>query len=107
MSDEHGFDCAARAREKSDGVNNFERDIVARGKEMYTNLFRRLNKRMKTTSAGTSSGFEVFRRTVREEVSITESTEYGPRLFSTACVTAVQYDFGRHAPLEDHRDPDL
>lgn len=34
---------------------------------------------MKATVAGTRSGFEVFRRIVREEDPVTEDTEYGLR----------------------------
>lgn len=47
-------------------------DVGARGNKLDAYLFRRLNKMMKTTAAGTLSGFEVFRRIVLEKGPITE-----------------------------------
>lgn len=67
LTDDTLFDFAARAHEKDDGLNKF--------KDLYAYLFRRLNQKMKLAAAGTGSGFEVFRRIVREEDPATESTE--------------------------------
>ena len=40
---------------------------------------RKLNKKLKALVAGTKSGFETFRRIMREEDPVTESTEYSLR----------------------------
>ena len=65
-----------------DADNDFDRaffDYRARDKDLYAYLLRKLNKKLKALVAGTKSGFETFRRIMREEDPVTESTEYSLR----------------------------
>ena len=54
-------------------------DTMARDRDLYAYLLRKLNKKLKGMVAGTKSGFEVFRIIVREEDPVTTSTEYNLR----------------------------
>lgn len=56
------MESAERAHQKNGDFHNCEVDLGARDRELLAYLLRRLNKKTKTTAAGTSSGFEVFRR---------------------------------------------
>lgn len=49
------------------------------GQRLFAYLFRRLSQMMQTTAAGAKNGFEVFRRILHEEDTITASTRYGLR----------------------------
>ena len=65
-----------------DAKNDFDKfsfDYRARDKDLYAYLLRKLNKKLKALVAGTRSGFEMFRRIMREEDPVTESTEYSLR----------------------------
>ena len=54
-------------------------DYKPRDRDLYAYLLRKLNKKLKVLVAGTKSGFELFRRIMREEDPVTESTEYSLR----------------------------
>ena len=58
-------------------MSNF--NFRARDKDLYAYLLRKLNRKLKALVAGVRSGFEIFRRIMREEDPVTESTEYSLR----------------------------
>lgn len=68
---------ADKAHDKSREFNNFEVDLCSKDKELYAYLFIRLNKRMTAIVTGTDSGFDIFRRIVREEDPVSESMVSG------------------------------
>ena len=59
--------------------NMLSMDLKTKDRDLYAYLLKKLNKKLKSLVASTRSGFEVFRRIMREEDPVTESTEYSLR----------------------------
>lgn len=99
LTEENIIDCAERAHEKNDGLSKYDMDLEVRETELYAYLCRRLSNNMNSTAIGTSSGFDVFRRIVREEDPF--------HILPQVCVPEVRLpetrnNIGDHAPAECH-----
>ena len=72
-------DIADKVQNADNDFIRFDVDLKARDKDLYAYLLKKLNKKLKALVASTRNGFEVFRRIMREEDPVTESTEYSLR----------------------------
>ena len=79
ITDQLMDDMVEKVHNADNEFNKITFDMKARDKDLYAYLLRKLNKKLKALVASTRSGFEVFRRIMREEAPVTESTEYSLR----------------------------